>query len=233
MYGLRGISNFYEGGTRSDFIVVAHPEYALGKVGSSRGFDQKWDLSQVPTRPPAGPHTLRLRNCGADMLERVSVPLQTLPNPRDRVLAKKAMSESVLPAPQPAMDTDFQAFLSGLRDVLGDSEPSHFRRTREEDVKGKALGYEGRLTSGYFNNITEAGIASHRRGTHESLLDLARRYVTDPEAVACELRLNGSWRYWATELKAVLRQERKLHDQRRVIAGALQVQLRRRAAACM
>lgn len=28
-----------------------------------------------------------------------------------------------------------------------------------------------------------------------------------------------------------LRQERKLHDQRRVIAGALQVQLRRRAAA--
>ena len=29
----------------------------------------------------------------------------------------------------------------------------------------------------------------------------------------------------------VLRQERKLHDQRRVIAGALQVQLRRRAAA--
>ena len=31
----------------------------------------------------------------------------------------------------------------------------------------------------------------------------------------------------------VLRQERKLHDQRRVIAGALQVQLRRRAAACM
>jgi hypothetical protein len=24
------------------------------------------------------------------------------------------------------------------------------------EVKGKALGYEGRLTSGYFNNITEA-----------------------------------------------------------------------------
>ena len=28
-------------------------------------------------------------------------------------------------------------------------------RRRCAEVKGKALGYEGRLTSGYFNNITE------------------------------------------------------------------------------
>lgn len=231
MYGLRGISNFYEGGTRSDFIVVAHPEYALGKVGSCRGFDQKWDQSQVPTRPPAGPSTLRLRNAGADLLERISVPLQTLPNPRDRVIAKAVSAQSITRSPMrlAPVDTDFQAFLHALREVLGDSEPSHFRRTREEDVKGKALGYEGRLTSGYFNNITEAGVSSHRRGTHESLLDLARRYASDPEAVACELRLNGSWRYWARELQSVIRQHRTLEEVRRTHARALSTRIRRAA----
>lgn len=43
---------------------------------------------------------------------------------------------------------------------------------------------------------------------------------------------SGGWKILQKNLQA-LRQEQKLHDQRRVIAGALQVQLRRRAAACM
>ena len=32
---------------------------------------------------------------------------------------------------------------------------SHRLSVLSSQVKGKALGYEGRLTSGYFNNITE------------------------------------------------------------------------------
>lgn len=34
MYGLRLINNFYAdfAGTRSDFVVVGHPEYNLGKA---------------------------------------------------------------------------------------------------------------------------------------------------------------------------------------------------------
>ncbi|CAK9000770.1 Chorein_N domain-containing protein [Durusdinium trenchii] len=231
MYGLRGITNLYEGGTRSDYIVVAHPEYALGRVGSGRGFDQKWDQSKVATRPPGGPMTLRLRDAGAELLQRVTVPLQTLPNPRERVLAKKCSSAGRIGQKLPGLDQDFQAFLHVLRSVLGDAEPSHFRRTRDEDVQSRPLGYDGRLTSGYFNNITEAGVSSHRRQTHDCLLELARRYVSDPEAVACELRLNGSWRYWARELQLVLRQERKLFDQQRTKAETLELQLRMAALA--
>ena len=45
--------------------------------------------------------------------------------------------------------------------------------------------------------------------------------------------LVGYWFSSKFQNLQALRQERKLHDQRRVIAGALQVQLRRRAAACM
>ncbi|CAK9022317.1 unnamed protein product [Durusdinium trenchii] len=226
-----GITNLYEGGTRSDYIVVAHPEYALGRVGSGRGFDQKWDQSKVATRPPGGPMTLRLRDAGAELLQRVTVPLQTLPNPRERVLAKKCSSAGRIGQKLPGLDQDFQAFLHVLRSVLGDAEPSHFRRTRDEDVQSRPLGYDGRLTSGYFNNITEAGVSSHRRQTHDCLLELARRYVSDPEAVACELRLNGSWRYWARELQLVLRQERKLFDQQRTKAETLELQLRMAALA--
>ncbi len=43
----------------------------------------------------------------------------------------------------------------------------------------------------------------------------------------------GGRGFFSSSQLQVLRQERKLHDHRRVIAGALQVQLRRRAAACM
>ncbi|CAJ1422679.1 unnamed protein product [Effrenium voratum] len=203
-----GITNLYEGGTRSDYIVVAHPEFALGKVGSSRGYSKKWDTSKIPTSPPGGPLALRLRRAGSGTLQRVTVPLQTLPNPRERAMAKKA----VAPAPRCAspMDQDFQAFRHALQEVLGSSEPSHCRRTKDEDVQGRQMGFDHRLTSGYFNNITEAPLACRRRDTTESLLELSRRLATEPQATERDLLRSGSWRYWAKELEKVLQQERRL-----------------------
>mmetsp|Transcript_5949 Transcript_5949/g.10806 ORF Transcript_5949/g.10806 Transcript_5949/m.10806 type:complete len:232 (-) Transcript_5949:27-722(-) len=214
MYGLRGISNFYEGGTRSDFIVVAHPEYALGKVGSSNGFGPGWDLSRVPHELSGGPAALRLRRAGSDqLLQRITVPLQTLPPPKARALAKKAQkdacSQSAKSGP-PAPSSSFEVFLQALGSLIDDSESSHFRRTRMEDVQGRDLGSDGRLTSGYFNNIIEAGVASHRKDMHGSLLELARRHRRDPEAVEHELLKTGSWRFWAKELEAVRAQLRRL-----------------------
>ncbi|CAK8990255.1 unnamed protein product [Durusdinium trenchii] len=43
MYGLRLINNFYAdfAGTRSDFVVVGHPEYNLGKVRSDYGYKER------------------------------------------------------------------------------------------------------------------------------------------------------------------------------------------------
>eukprot|EP00439_Symbiodinium_sp_Y106_P069603 s118_g12.t1 len=158
MYGLRGITNLYEGGTRSDYIVVAHPEFALGKVGSCRGFGAKWDLSRVPHELAGGPAAAPDYNDGAS---------------------------------------------------------SHFRRTRMEDVQGRELGCDGRLTSGYFNNILEAGVASHRKEMQGSLLELARRYKREPEAVEHELLKSGSWRFWATELETVCGQRKRLATKQR------------------
>ena len=43
----------------------------MGKVHERRLVTQSFLWSSSP--PKTGPHTLRLRNCGADMLERVSV----------------------------------------------------------------------------------------------------------------------------------------------------------------
>ncbi|CAE7463805.1 unnamed protein product, partial [Symbiodinium sp. KB8] len=82
-------------------------------------------------------------------------------------------------------------------------------------VQGRELGCDGRLTSGYFNNILEAGVASHRKEMQGSLLELARRYKRDPEAVEHELLKSGSWRFWASELETVCGQRTRLATKQR------------------
>ncbi|OLQ14217.1 hypothetical protein AK812_SmicGene1702 [Symbiodinium microadriaticum] len=224
MYGLRGITNLYEGGTRSDYIVVAHPEFALGKVGSGRGFGAKWDLSKVPHELAGGPAAARLRRAGsAQLLQRITVPLQTLPSPQERAVAKKAQ-RGARGAPgersqAPGLGKNFNVFLAALSSLVDDGESSHFRRTRMEDVQGRELGCDGRLTSGYFNNILEAGVASHRKEMQGSLLELARRYKRDPEAVEHELLKSGSWRFWASELETVCGQRTRLATKQRARAA--------------
>lgn len=63
MHGLRGINNLFEGGTRSDFIILGNPEHSLGRVRSSAGRLPGWDAG-VPPGPKRSIAADRLRRSG-------------------------------------------------------------------------------------------------------------------------------------------------------------------------
>lgn len=66
MFALRGINNNYKdfAGTRSDFVVVGHPEFNLGKERAVYGYPDCWDTTNVRCRPKRNPVAERLRRPG-------------------------------------------------------------------------------------------------------------------------------------------------------------------------
>mmetsp|Transcript_78690 Transcript_78690/g.230873 ORF Transcript_78690/g.230873 Transcript_78690/m.230873 type:complete len:178 (+) Transcript_78690:147-680(+) len=53
MAGLRGVTNHYalHAGSRSDFQILANPEYRLGKEGTKCGVSDRYDARRCATRP--------------------------------------------------------------------------------------------------------------------------------------------------------------------------------------
>eukprot|EP00442_Polarella_glacialis_P030376 CAMPEP_0115094790 /NCGR_PEP_ID=MMETSP0227-20121206/28603_1 /TAXON_ID=89957 /ORGANISM="Polarella glacialis, Strain CCMP 1383" /LENGTH=220 /DNA_ID=CAMNT_0002487931 /DNA_START=79 /DNA_END=738 /DNA_ORIENTATION=- len=211
MYSLRKMNNLYEGGGRSDFIILGHPEFRLGIVGSDKGYPPGWDTTATPMHPKIGVAISRLKRAGsAQLLQRISVPLGTTPKVQDRVLAKKSLQEARgcgQSQSTPDLEGDFDAFLAALRDAVGTFAGASRRHRSLEDAPPK-FGFEGRITSGGANHRKEAGIFQHRLNLSDGLVELADRLKSAPEATERDLLVTGSWRFWARELESVHRQQR-------------------------
>jgi len=211
MYSLRKVNNMYEGGSRSDFVVLGHPEFCLGKAGADRGYGPKWDTTSIPTYPKRGAAISRLRSAGSEqLLKRLTVELGAKPAPQARARTKKQQEEERGSVANPDVRGNFEAFLSALRDLGGEADWSHFRRRSMDDAPAQ-LSYDGRLTTGFLNSIKEAGVSKHRLDMHEGLLELADKYKSNPKVVERDLLASGSWQYWANELASVKNQRRIKH----------------------
>mmetsp|Transcript_5769 Transcript_5769/g.10320 ORF Transcript_5769/g.10320 Transcript_5769/m.10320 type:complete len:216 (-) Transcript_5769:162-809(-) len=187
MYGLRRINNFYAdyAGTRSDFVIVGHPEYNLGKVQSDYGYKEGWDNRGIPSLPARNMAGDRIQRMGkAAYLQALAKPSQK-PKYKERALAKSHSDTQVgsrAGAGSSAGDVD--AFLEELQSLerLPPCAPN-------------------RLTSGWANDIRSQPVMKHYSSVQEDLEVLRRRLQRTPSMVKAELQQDDTWRYYALYLQ--------------------------------
>mmetsp|Transcript_108645 Transcript_108645/g.306250 ORF Transcript_108645/g.306250 Transcript_108645/m.306250 type:complete len:207 (+) Transcript_108645:138-758(+) len=191
MYGLRGINNIYEGGSRSDFVVVGHPEYCLGRIRSSKGLGKDWDVTQVPAYPKRSAAADRLRRSGSTqiLVKRLTNPPHT--SPRDRALAKTSQGVKM------DHETDYRADFNKFLDALRSQENMPTFRAPDRVIAGSG------------NHIGSSGTCRHYELVREELADLADKLRRDPAGTERQLLVSDSWRYYATRLEQARRRQRQ------------------------
>lgn len=205
MYGLRSINNMYSehAGKRSDFIVVGHPEFNQGKVGSSSGFGKGWADIPVPCYPKKSPAVANVIKQGglAKKYQRLGLrPDEPAPNPRERALARSRSAAAGEKAHVDDGDVrhSFQAFLAALQDT---SSLPTFR----PDLM--------RVTQGAGNHSVEGSGCRRHAAFQDELEDLMKRLKQKPAETERDLFRTGSWKYFAEHLEVARRREQ--HFQRR------------------
>lgn len=203
MYGLRSINNMYaeHAGSRSDFVIVGHPEYNYGKVGSSRGFGPGWVADPIPCCPKTSPAIARLRRNGsAKLLEHLATSHdEPQPTPQARALAKKqrASSTSALRAGGEArldagdLRNNFDRFVAALL------SPETMPVCRPSE----------RISVGAANHMTAGGLCKRYSMLNEELAELAERLKRNRAATERDLLMTKSWKYYALQLEQARRQE--------------------------
>eukprot|EP00931_Biecheleriopsis_adriatica_P078373 TRINITY_DN51838_c0_g1_i1.p1 TRINITY_DN51838_c0_g1~~TRINITY_DN51838_c0_g1_i1.p1 ORF type:complete len:237 (-),score=41.37 TRINITY_DN51838_c0_g1_i1:78-725(-) len=196
MYALRMINNGYSdhAGTRSDFVVVGHPEYNLGKVRSDYGYKEGWDTRGIPCLPPRSIPGDKIRRMGtARYIKALSEP-EKKPKYKDRVLAKSRSDTQVGMNTSHGSDGGgFEGFIQELEscDRLPSCAPN-------------------RLTAGYANHSRHQPVMKHYTAVQEDLNSLKTRLRMSPETVKAELQIDDSWRYYSQYLKQAKKNENQL-----------------------
>jgi hypothetical protein len=204
MYGLRRINNMYveHAGTRSDFIVVGHPEFNLGKMGSSSGYGKGWVDSTPPCFPKVSPAVFNvIRKGGADKTyERLGIVTDgPAPNPRERALARSqsaaaAASDS---SRRPTLDEadvrhSCDAFLVAIK------SPGTLPPFRHDLM---------RVTQGAGNHTVEGSGCRRLEHFEDELQDLMNKMRREPAETERDLRRTQSWKYYAHNLEMLRRRE--------------------------
>mmetsp|Transcript_40358 Transcript_40358/g.75440 ORF Transcript_40358/g.75440 Transcript_40358/m.75440 type:complete len:226 (-) Transcript_40358:75-752(-) len=203
MYGLRSINNMYSehAGKRSDFVIVGHPEYNYGKVGSANGFGPGWCTDTNPMEPKTSPAIARLRRNGsAKLIKHLATVHDTPPpKPQERALAKKqrASSTSALrPGGEGSVDAgdltkNFDAFIAALL------SPETMPVCRPSE----------RVIIGASNYMRAGGLCKRYSLLNEELAELAERLKRNRAATERDLLMTKSWKYYALQLDQARRQE--------------------------
>lgn len=206
MYSLRSINNMYAefAGSRSDYVIVGHPEFNYGKVGSACGFGKGWDDQPIPCNPIKSPAVTNVIKKGGStkMYARLGlVPDQPAPKPRERVLAR-ATSAAAVSGKGGLEESDvrhsFDVFLAALKSP--DSLPPH-----RADLM--------RTTQGCGNHATEGSGCRRGMAFREELEDVMAKLRRDPAGAQRDLLKTGAWKYYAFHLEMARRGE--AHFQRR------------------
>eukprot|EP00933_Yihiella_yeosuensis_P063967 TRINITY_DN67251_c0_g1_i1.p1 TRINITY_DN67251_c0_g1~~TRINITY_DN67251_c0_g1_i1.p1 ORF type:complete len:244 (+),score=46.36 TRINITY_DN67251_c0_g1_i1:89-820(+) len=238
MYGLRSINNLYEAGSRSDFVIVGHPEFSRGRQTADKGYGPGWDTSQIPTYPKTGIAIARLARSGgsAPLLKRITVELGTKPKPQERVLARKnqqveeeSLGKKSLSASKISLRSNFDAFVAALKEVVGDGSDADAQRRRRMDDGLPPIAAETRLVTGSGNHAGEASFVRHRQELHGGLYDIALRLKRNPEKTERDLLATDEWRFWAQELEVVMRNRRHENSRKDHCLKAFSESISRRA----
>lgn len=199
MWGLRRINNGYTGGTRSDFVIIGHPEFNLGQAGSESGLGPGWDCRPNPHHPRSSEAGERLRRAGSGSL---LARLTAAPAPatceglKGRALAHGRRAASCAPV----VPLGFDGLLAMLR--AGESALP-------------TCAPPDRVTAGAANHLSTSSICGHYAALTEELASLAGRLRRDPDGTEHALLATGSWKHYAQALDDARRREARLVAQRR------------------
>mmetsp|Transcript_132918 Transcript_132918/g.384292 ORF Transcript_132918/g.384292 Transcript_132918/m.384292 type:complete len:216 (-) Transcript_132918:27-674(-) len=204
MHGLRGINNLFEGGTRSDYIIVGHPEHSLGRERTTAACYKGWDTTPIPTLPKRSIAADRLRSSGSTqvLVQKLSSTGQR-PPPRERALAATAASRAL---PRAASSPDIRGGVDAFLQAL--SRPGGPPRS--------TTGVH--VTSGVGNHLGSSGTCRHHARISQELTDLAERFRFDPDGTRRDLVASDAWRYYADYLANATRQAN--HRSRRVVLAS-------------
>lgn len=214
MYGLRRLNNAYSehAGSRSDFIIVGHPEYNRGKVYGEvlsparlgRSVQHpKWDERKVPCHPKRSPAADRLRESGVgDLWKRVSaVQSSSPPTLKARALSR---SRSLGAGPRVGSgcgSTDLGDGLGDLRSSFGDFARAMALPLPHFEPPGEGVG------SGSSNAMAARGTRRHYSSMRAHLEEVQEQLRRDPEGTRRELWETNAWKYYALQLENARRLE--------------------------
>lgn len=193
MYGLRLINNFYAdfAGTRSDFVVVGHPEYNLGKVRSDYGYKEGWDTTGIPSIPGRSLPGDRIHKMGTGKYLKALAKPEVKPKYKERVLAKSRSEPQVRRGDEP--QGDINSFFEEL--LMVDKLPPCL---------------PNRLTAGWANDMRSQAVMKHYSSVQEELESLRDRVQRSPEVVKAELETDDAWRYYALHFKQAQKNDAQL-----------------------
>jgi len=177
-------------GTRSDFIIMGHPEYALGKVRCNKLGDE-WDTRRrvKPARSVGGP--------SAD----ICTPGLYLKSLKERANERSRTS----PKDTPAHLASLEGFLEAL-----DGDSGHPLQLAQS-LSAPALPITApnlwtkqshpRIVQSASDVTGNTVVQRHYKGLRSNLSDLKQRLKEDPEKTRKELSSSGAWRYYAPLLE--------------------------------
>mmetsp|Transcript_119725 Transcript_119725/g.284430 ORF Transcript_119725/g.284430 Transcript_119725/m.284430 type:complete len:216 (-) Transcript_119725:35-682(-) len=209
MYGLRCINNMYSehAGKRSDFIIVGHPEFQMGKVHSSTRHFPAWDMRPVPSKPG--------KCMASNRSKPVLVRQLSAPGPvgslKQRALEHSSKPEVPSASPRGSLVGDYFAFEQALHDMARHEQEAKYSR---EQVMRTAASYACR--NGH--SATCRNFAT----LHRELDDLRMKLEDEPEKTRESLRATNSWRYYAKHLEQAKQLESDLRRQRQQMAPTVQ-----------
>lgn len=202
MYALRKINNHYAdfAGTRSDFLVVGHPEFNLGVAGCDGGYKPEWDTTPTPHHIPRSLPGDRMRRSGSlAHIKRVTSPtLDTTGRPVKGTLKARALSRSAshpidpgkLPIDAGGSFQDIDSFMADLA----------------RSAKLPPVGMQV-ASAGYGNHIRGQPKCKHYAMVQEDLNDFRVRMKSAPQKVREELLEDDAWKYFASHLEQARRRE--------------------------
>mmetsp|Transcript_10941 Transcript_10941/g.22290 ORF Transcript_10941/g.22290 Transcript_10941/m.22290 type:complete len:226 (+) Transcript_10941:118-795(+) len=200
MFALRQINNNYSdfAGTRSDFCVVGHPEFNLGKVGAELGYGHGWDNTNVKSLPKRSPAVERFRSSGGlskHIRQVAEVPTGPRQSLKERALTRSRSSPQMAGSGThgrgaPTGGDAFDAFVAemGSTEKLPPCSPN-------------------RTVAGFANHTRSQPVCKHYASVQEELKDLRTRLRASPEATKGELLADDSWKYYAAHLEQAKRNE--------------------------
>jgi len=199
MYGLRHINNMYSefAGQRSDFIIMGHPEYNLGKVRCQKLGDE-WDQRRrvKPARSIVAQNVFAIKS-SADIC---TSGLYMKP------LKERAMERS---RPGPKDTPPSMASLNGFLTAL-DADSGHpLPLAKSLSAPALPINAANDWTQQCHSHIVESAsdnhmnsvVSRHYKGLRTGLSDLKSRMKANPEKTKQELASSGAWRYYAPLLE--------------------------------
>jgi len=195
MYSLRKINNQYSdfAGTRSDFVIVGHPEFNLGKKGCENGYEPGWDTTPVPSHKARSLPADRMRRDGSANHIRRLTELSPKPSLKSRALARSSSGFKDRGQLSIAGGGAFQSVDAFMEDL-----------SRSDSLPPVGMQV---TAAGYGNHIRSQPKCKHYSMVQEDLTEMRTRIKSSPAKVRDELLQDDAWRYFASHLEQARRRE--------------------------